>query len=117
VLRDGRFSSASDVWAYGVVMWEVFANGARPYASMPSNALVRDRVLQGGRLEQPRGCSEHVYRLMLWCWSEHAAQRPTFAQVHGAMEEAAQQEQRQSQRQSAWYGAAAHATPVVYDEY
>jgi hypothetical protein len=54
---------------------------------------------------------------MLWCWSEHAAQRPTFAQVHGAMEEAAQQEQRQSQRQSAWYGAAAHATPVVYDEY
>ncbi|CAL4125722.1 unnamed protein product [Meganyctiphanes norvegica] len=77
VLNYMRFSSKSDVWAFGVLMWEVFTCGKMPYGRL-KNAEVVDHVQQGRHLEKPRYCLPNVYDVMCLCWTESAEQRPSF---------------------------------------
>ncbi|CAH7439633.1 Epha5 [Phodopus roborovskii] len=74
------FSSASDVWSFGVVMWEVLAYGERPYWNM-TNQDVISSVEEGYRLPAPMGCPRALHQLMLDCWHKDHAQRPRFSHV------------------------------------
>ncbi|XP_074977095.1 ephrin type-A receptor 8 isoform X3 [Caretta caretta] len=74
------FSSASDVWSYGVVMWEVLAYGERPYWNM-TNRDVINSVEEGYRLPAPMGCPTALHQLMLDCWQKDRSERPRFSQI------------------------------------
>ncbi|KAK4324510.1 hypothetical protein Pmani_004856 [Petrolisthes manimaculis] len=80
VLNFMRFSSKSDVWAYGVLMWEVFNCGKMPYGRM-KNAEVVDMVQSGRLLEKPRYCPDEIYNVMRQCWIHPAEQRPSFSEI------------------------------------
>uniref|UniRef100_A0A3B5BC09 receptor protein-tyrosine kinase n=1 Tax=Stegastes partitus TaxID=144197 RepID=A0A3B5BC09_9TELE len=76
----GKFSSASDVWGYGIVMWEVMSYGERPYWEM-SNQDVILSIEEGYRLPAPMGCPVTLHQLMLHCWQKESSQRPRFNDV------------------------------------
>lgn len=80
VLNFMRFSSKSDVWAFGVLMWEVFTCGKMPYGRM-KNAEVVDMVQHGRVLEKPRFCPSDVYNVMQQCWNANAENRPSFNEI------------------------------------
>ena len=82
----GTFSHASDVWSYGITLWEMFSFGEAPYGDM-TGAEVLDRVENlNYRLECPRDCPSSIYELMLRCWSLEPSERPTFAQLYDSFE-------------------------------
>uniref|UniRef100_A0A3Q2ZB67 Ephrin type-A receptor 6 n=1 Tax=Kryptolebias marmoratus TaxID=37003 RepID=A0A3Q2ZB67_KRYMA len=76
----GKFSSASDVWSYGIVMWEVMSYGERPYWEM-SNQDVILSIEEGYRLPAPIGCPVILHQLMLHCWQKEWGQRPHFNDI------------------------------------
>uniref|UniRef100_A0A8C3BLK4 Tyrosine-protein kinase Fes/Fps n=1 Tax=Cairina moschata TaxID=8855 RepID=A0A8C3BLK4_CAIMO len=80
-LNYGRYSSESDVWSFGILLWEAFSLGAVPYANL-SNQQTREAVEQGVRLEPPEQCPEELYRLMQRCWDYDPRRRPSFSAVH-----------------------------------
>lgn len=77
VLLYCKFSSKSDIWAYGVLMWEVYTLGQLPYGRLNNTEIV-DQVSRGLRLFRPQLASEKVYNIMLSCWMDKADERPTF---------------------------------------
>ncbi|KAM4872993.1 ephrin type-A receptor 10 isoform 2-T2 [Thomomys bottae] len=83
-LQFGHFSSASDVWSFGVVMWEVMAFGERPYWDMSGQDVIK-AVEDGFRLPPPRNCPSPLHRLMLDCWQKDPGERPRFSQIHSIL--------------------------------
>ncbi|XP_050082961.1 mast/stem cell growth factor receptor Kit isoform X2 [Anopheles aquasalis] len=79
-IRDKLYSSKSDVWAFGIVLWEIGTLGGYPYPAVGNHEL-QSFLEQGKRLERPENCTAEVYALMLKCWHEDPAQRPTFEQI------------------------------------
>lgn len=77
VLNYTRFSSKSDVWAYGVLMWEVFTCGKMPYGRLKNTEVV-ERVQRGVILERPKICLKEVYDVMRKCWCHLPDDRPSF---------------------------------------
>ncbi|KAK0086898.1 hypothetical protein PV325_002237 [Microctonus aethiopoides] len=77
VLNYTRFSSKSDVWAYGVLMWEVFTCGKMPYGRLKNTEVV-ERVQRGIILEKPKACFKEVYEVMRKCWAHCPEVRPSF---------------------------------------
>ena len=75
-----KFTTSSDVWSFGVVIWEVLAYGERPYWNW-SNPDVIAAVENGYRLPPPMGCPEAIYQLALDCWQRERGQRPRFEQI------------------------------------
>ncbi|XP_069775129.1 ephrin type-A receptor 8 isoform X2 [Narcine bancroftii] len=75
-----KFSSASDVWSYGVVMWEVTSYGERPYWNMTNRDVIKS-VEEGYRLPAPMGCPAALHQLMLDCWQKDRSERPKFIQI------------------------------------
>ncbi|XP_076841563.1 ephrin type-A receptor 3 isoform X2 [Brachyhypopomus gauderio] len=75
-----KFTSASDVWSYGIVLWEVMSYGERPYWEM-SNQDVIKAVDEGYRLPPPMDCPAALYQLMLDCWQKDRNNRPRFEQI------------------------------------
>ncbi|XP_075918954.1 ephrin type-A receptor 3-like [Petromyzon marinus] len=82
-----RFTSASDVWSYGIVMWEVTSYGERPYWDM-SNRDVMEAVEGGWRLPCPMDCPMLLRRLMLSCWQQESSWRPSFSRLVTAVTDA-----------------------------
>eukprot|EP00878_Enallax_costatus_P019537 GHUV01020612.1.p1 GENE.GHUV01020612.1~~GHUV01020612.1.p1 ORF type:complete len:741 (+),score=196.55 GHUV01020612.1:582-2804(+) len=80
VLSHQAWSKASDVWAFGVTLWEVFADGTEPYAAL-TDQEVTQIVLVGGRLPKPPRCPREVYSLMIRCWAADPADRPCFDDI------------------------------------
>ncbi|XP_026735194.1 fibroblast growth factor receptor 3-like [Trichoplusia ni] len=75
-----QYCSASDVWAFAVLLWEIATLGGFPYAEL-SNHQVPSFLAGGGRLPKPVRASPRLYQLMVECWSEDSADRPTFAEI------------------------------------
>uniref|UniRef100_A0A3P8U4V2 receptor protein-tyrosine kinase n=1 Tax=Amphiprion percula TaxID=161767 RepID=A0A3P8U4V2_AMPPE len=79
-----RFSSASDVWSFGIVMWEVMSYGERPYWDMGNQDVIK-AIEDGFRLPAPVNCPPHLHQLMLDCWQKDRTERPSFSQIHSAL--------------------------------
>jgi len=79
-LQSRKFSSASDVWSYGILVWEIMSFGDRPYWEW-NNYDVINRVQSGYRLPLPGNCPKLVHNLMLNCWESEKTKRPTFADI------------------------------------
>ncbi|XP_051769121.1 ephrin type-A receptor 8 isoform X4 [Ctenopharyngodon idella] len=75
-----KFSSSSDVWSYGVVMWEVMSYGERPYWNLTNRDVIKS-VEEGYRLPAPMGCPGALHTLMLDCWQKDRNERPRFCQI------------------------------------
>jgi hypothetical protein len=80
-LDERTFSEASDVWAFGVTVWEIFMYGEMPYPSVKPQEIQR-RVREGLRLSTPYGCPADLYGLLSSCWRASPADRPTFTEIH-----------------------------------
>uniref|UniRef100_A0A8C0ZF63 Tyrosine-protein kinase receptor n=1 Tax=Cyanistes caeruleus TaxID=156563 RepID=A0A8C0ZF63_CYACU len=85
-LIDGVFTSRSDVWAFGVLVWETLTLGQQPYPGF-SNTEVLHHVRSGGRLESPNNCPDDLCDLMARCWSQEPHSRPTFSYIHDKLQE------------------------------
>uniref|UniRef100_A0AAR2IXQ2 Tyrosine-protein kinase n=1 Tax=Pygocentrus nattereri TaxID=42514 RepID=A0AAR2IXQ2_PYGNA len=77
VLLYCKFSSKSDIWAFGVLMWEIYTLGRMPYERMNNTEIV-DKVAAGYRLYRPQMANDRIYSVMTTCWHEKADERPTF---------------------------------------
>lgn len=84
-LKDGVFTSQSDVWGYGVVLWEVVTLAEQPYQGS-SNEQVLQEVMTGRRLEIPQQTPEELKQIMLSCWKTMPSQRRTFMQIVNSLE-------------------------------
>lgn len=84
VLLYSKFSSKSDVWSFGVLMWEVFTFGKMPYERFNNSEIV-EQIMKGVRLYRPQLATERVYNVMLSCWAEKVEDRPSFRILHGAI--------------------------------
>ncbi len=85
-----RYTTSSDVWAFGVCLWEIFSYAQQPYHGMSHEEVVR-YLQTGGMLQPPAHASCAIYAVMRSCWHSSAAERPTFVDLHDelvAIEEA-----------------------------
>lgn len=77
-----KFDSKSDVWSYGVTLWEATSYGNKPYKGMRGQAII-EMLDNDQRLEKPVDCPEYLYALMLKCWQRKSEDRPTFQDIVG----------------------------------
>ncbi|ESO97127.1 hypothetical protein LOTGIDRAFT_143456, partial [Lottia gigantea] len=79
-LKDGLFSTMSDVWSLGVVLWEMATLAAQPYQGL-SNEGVLKYVVNGNIMDKPEGCPDQLYEIMKCCWRYKHKERPTFKEI------------------------------------
>ncbi|XP_028672139.1 insulin receptor-like [Erpetoichthys calabaricus] len=79
-LKDGVFTSHSDCWSFGVVLWEISSLAEQPYQGL-SNEQVLKFVMDGGYLDRPDNCPERLHNLMHMCWQYNPKMRPTFLEI------------------------------------
>ncbi|XP_069344442.1 proto-oncogene tyrosine-protein kinase ROS isoform X2 [Eulemur rufifrons] len=84
-LMDGLFTTQSDVWSFGILIWEILTLGHQPYPAH-SNLDVLNYVQTGGRLEPPRNCPDDLWNLMIHCWAQEPDQRPTFHRIQDQLQ-------------------------------
>ncbi|XP_064401936.1 uncharacterized protein LOC135347802 isoform X2 [Halichondria panicea] len=75
-----EFNTSSDVWSYGVVLWEISTMGDLPYP-VYTNTEVVQQLRRGHRMPKPHKCSPEVYEVMLHCWCENGGDRPSFSEL------------------------------------
>ncbi|XP_006886994.1 PREDICTED: muscle, skeletal receptor tyrosine-protein kinase isoform X3 [Elephantulus edwardii] len=80
-----RYTTESDVWAYGVVLWEIFSYGLQPYYGMAHEEVIY-YVRDGNILSCPENCPLELYNLMRLCWSRLPSDRPSFTSIHRILE-------------------------------
>uniref|UniRef100_A0A8C0HNX1 Focal adhesion kinase 1 n=1 Tax=Buteo japonicus TaxID=224669 RepID=A0A8C0HNX1_9AVES len=93
-----RFTSASDVWMFGVCMWEILMHGVKPFQGVKNNDVI-GRIENGERLPMPPNCPPTLYSLMTKCWAYDPSRRPRFTELKAQLstileEEKLQQEER-----------------------
>lgn len=82
VLTSGRYSLKSDVWSFGILMWEVYSDAAEPYAGMTPNA-VRDVIVKDEyRMPIPKECPAVIAKIMESCWDSFTGRRPLMQAIH-----------------------------------
>ncbi|XP_060686545.1 tyrosine-protein kinase receptor Tie-1 [Hemiscyllium ocellatum] len=74
------YTTKSDVWSFGVLLWEIVSLGGTPYCGMTCAELY-EKLPQGFRMEKPLNCDDEVYEFMRQCWRDRPYERPTFAQI------------------------------------
>ncbi|XP_065650913.1 uncharacterized protein LOC101239423 isoform X5 [Hydra vulgaris] len=77
---DRAFTSSSDVWSYGVLLFEIITLGGTPYPTITNNELLT-LLKSGYRMERPDNCSQPMYDIMMRCWHENPLLRPTFTEL------------------------------------
>uniref|UniRef100_A0A8C6X2D5 Tyrosine-protein kinase n=1 Tax=Naja naja TaxID=35670 RepID=A0A8C6X2D5_NAJNA len=80
-LNYGRYTSESDIWSYGIFLWETFSLGVCPYPGM-TNQQAREQVEKGYRMSAPQKCPEDIYKIMQRCWDYNPEMRPKFSEIH-----------------------------------
>ncbi|XP_042795613.1 proto-oncogene tyrosine-protein kinase ROS isoform X2 [Panthera leo] len=84
-LMDGIFTTQSDVWSFGILIWEILTLGHQPYPAH-SNLDVLNYVQTGGRLQPPRNCPDDLWNLLTQCWAQEPDQRPTFHKIQDQLQ-------------------------------
>ncbi|XP_066299152.1 angiopoietin-1 receptor-like [Branchiostoma lanceolatum] len=74
------YTTQSDVWSFGILLWEIVTLGGTPYSGMKSRTLLRS-LREGYRLPKPRNCEDDLYQMMLVCWQRRPDDRPTFSDL------------------------------------
>ncbi|ELT94233.1 hypothetical protein CAPTEDRAFT_48307, partial [Capitella teleta] len=85
-LKDRVFTTSSDVWAFGILLWEIVTMGATPYPNVALTNLYT-YLAEGNRMSQPANCSNEIYSMMLMCWCENPSDRPTFSNLREHLEQ------------------------------
>lgn len=84
-LADNVYTTQSDVWAFGVTMWEIMTRGQTPYPGV-ENSEIYEFLIKGERLKKPADCRDDIYEIMHSCWSPVPKCRPSFQQLVGQLE-------------------------------
>uniref|UniRef100_A0A3Q2DS66 Proto-oncogene tyrosine-protein kinase receptor Ret n=1 Tax=Cyprinodon variegatus TaxID=28743 RepID=A0A3Q2DS66_CYPVA len=84
-LFDHIYTTQSDVWSFGVLLWEIVTLGGNPYPGIAPERLF-NLLKTGYRMERPENCSEEMYNLMLRCWKQESDKRPTFSDISKELE-------------------------------
>uniref|UniRef100_A0A3B3S4C8 receptor protein-tyrosine kinase n=1 Tax=Paramormyrops kingsleyae TaxID=1676925 RepID=A0A3B3S4C8_9TELE len=92
---DKVFTTQSDVWSFGVLLWEIFSLGASPYPGLPIDEDFCQRLKEGTRMRAPEYSTPAIYGTMLACWDSNPAARPTFTALVGTLGEQLQQRVQQ----------------------
>ncbi|XP_062255771.1 high affinity nerve growth factor receptor [Platichthys flesus] len=79
-----KFTTESDIWSFGVVLWEIFTYGKQPWYQL-SNSEAIECITQGRELERPRTCPKEVYMLMQGCWQREPQQRMVIKDIHSRL--------------------------------
>ncbi|XP_071959024.1 uncharacterized protein [Antedon mediterranea] len=82
---DNAYSTSSDVWSFGVTMWEIITLGGHPYPGISTGDLIV-KIKEGYRMPKPDHCEQSIYELMIWCWSLDPEDRPSFDQLSGQLD-------------------------------
>uniref|UniRef100_A0A4W3H7L6 Fibroblast growth factor receptor n=2 Tax=Callorhinchus milii TaxID=7868 RepID=A0A4W3H7L6_CALMI len=85
-LFDRVYTHQSDVWSFGILMWEIFTLGGSPYPGIPVEELFK-LLKEGHRMDRPSNCTHELYLLMRECWHAASSQRPTFKQLVAELDE------------------------------
>uniref|UniRef100_A0A8C6V517 Tyrosine-protein kinase n=1 Tax=Naja naja TaxID=35670 RepID=A0A8C6V517_NAJNA len=85
-IRSNRFSIKSDVWSFGILLFEIITYGKMPYAGLMGFQVLQ-KLDQGYRMPQPVNCPLELYNIMLQCWNVEAKERPTFETLHWRLED------------------------------
>ncbi|XP_036211560.1 insulin-like growth factor 1 receptor isoform X1 [Myotis myotis] len=85
-LKDGVFTTHSDVWSFGVVLWEIATLAEQPYQGL-SNEQVLRFVMEGGLLDKPDNCPDMLFELMQVCWHFNPKMRPSFLDIIGSIKD------------------------------
>ncbi|XP_022097194.1 angiopoietin-1 receptor-like isoform X2 [Acanthaster planci] len=80
------YKTKSDVWSFGILLWEIATYGSTPYPGIESKSLAK-RLLDGYRMPKPENCADELYNLMLRCWQEEPNDRPNFGNLVQILEE------------------------------
>nr|XP_027201442.1 hepatocyte growth factor receptor-like [Dermatophagoides pteronyssinus] len=91
-----KFTKQSDIWSFGVVLWEIFTLGSYPYENLSDGDLCRD-ILNGYRLAPPSSCPDVIYSLMMQCWSQDPTKRPDFESIFKQIDDILTKIQQQQQ--------------------
>uniref|UniRef100_A0A8C3ISA0 Tyrosine-protein kinase receptor n=1 Tax=Chrysemys picta bellii TaxID=8478 RepID=A0A8C3ISA0_CHRPI len=80
-----KFTTESDIWSFGVVLWEIFTYGKQPWYQL-SNTEAIECITQGRELERPRTCPSEVYDIMQGCWQREPQQRQNIKEIHSRLQ-------------------------------
>ncbi|XP_074989611.1 high affinity nerve growth factor receptor [Calonectris borealis] len=80
-----KFTTESDIWSFGVVLWEIFTYGKQPWYQL-SNTEAIECITQGRELERPRTCPSEVYAIMQSCWQREPQQRRPIKEIHNRLQ-------------------------------
>ncbi|PZC74920.1 tyrosine kinase receptor Cad96Ca [Helicoverpa armigera] len=84
-LYDNIFSVKSDIWSFGILLWEIVTLGSTPYPGLSANDVMK-KVIEGYRLEKPEHCHRELYNIMYYCWEAEPKDRPDFADIVARLE-------------------------------
>ncbi|XP_038064957.1 angiopoietin-1 receptor-like [Patiria miniata] len=82
---DDVYTAESDVWSYGILLWEIVTLGARPYPTMSFKTMI-SKLQEGYRMPRPEHCQDELYQMMLACWEEEPTARPSFTEIGRKLE-------------------------------
>ena len=81
-----EYSTKSDIWSIGILMWEIFSLGEIPYPGMVSKEVIR-QLKEGYRMNPPLNCPQEIYAMMTDCWTSHAEYQPTAEELFLQLDE------------------------------
>ncbi|XP_053318674.1 non-receptor tyrosine-protein kinase TNK1 [Spea bombifrons] len=96
-LKIGTFSHPSDVWMFGVTLWEMFTYGQEPWLGLSGRQILMKIDREGERLERPEDCPQALYSVIAKCWAHRPDHRPNFHSLITMLQEARPPEVRASQ--------------------
>ncbi|XP_029467363.1 tyrosine kinase receptor Cad96Ca-like isoform X2 [Rhinatrema bivittatum] len=85
--REKAYQLKSEVWSYGILLWEMETLGCSPYPDLDSAEDVMFHVCSGYRMRKPPGCRDEIFKVMEQCWTENICQRPSFSEIAKYLEE------------------------------
>ncbi|XP_057660941.1 tyrosine-protein kinase receptor torso [Diorhabda carinulata] len=80
------YTTQSDVWSFGILLWEIITMGGTPYPGIPTHDIM-DMLKVGYRMKKPDNCRDELYYLMCKCWDEQPSSRPSFTELRKSLDE------------------------------